>query len=75
MGVTVRRNVFFFFFDEAVVSGRSNYIFKKKTSVFDRSAKVFRSERLFVAEKICKSTIRIIEGEVVSRENKIVYET
>jgi hypothetical protein len=28
-----------------------------------------------VAEKICKSTIRIIEGEVVSRENKIVYET
>jgi hypothetical protein len=73
MGATVRRNVFFFF-DEAVVSGRSNYI-KKKNYVLDRSAKVFRSERLFVAEKICKSTIRIIQGEVVLRGNKLIYET
>lgn len=56
------------------MSGRSNYI-KKKNSVLDRSAKVFRSERLFVAEKICKSTIRIIQGEVVLRGNKLIYET
>ena len=73
MGVTVRRNVFFFLTRLWCLADQITL--KKKNSVLDRSAKVFRSERLFVAEKICKSTIRIIQGEVVLRGNKLIYET
>jgi len=74
MGVTVRRNVFFFFLTRLWCLA-DQIILKKKKHMCLTDLQRYRSERLFVAEKICKSIIRIIEGEVVSRENKIVYET